>query len=376
VKIAMLGIRGVPATFGGAERAVEELSASLVERGHRVTVFARHAYSDASITQHRGIEIRHGTQINTKHLEAISHTALAAVSAVRTGDFDVVHFHATGPSLLSFAPRLVGIPTVATVQGLDYKRPKWGPVARMVLRAAARAAGAFPSETIVVSRDLERHYAQTFGVQATYVPNGVLRPTARVGPPVDELRSDNFILFLGRLVGEKHVHTLVRAYRGVRTDVPLVIAGPETHSHEYVSGLRDLAAADPRVRILGPRYGPEKDWLLSNAHTFVLPSSIEGLPIALLESLAAGRFPIVSDIAANLEPVTVGHDVLGLTVPPGDEQALQNALAQALETPVEERRRIGEKLRSETLRRYDWAAIAEQTEAVYVRAGERPGLRR
>src|SRR3954447_11637151 len=93
----MTAVRGIPATYGGVERAVEELSASLVERGHRVTVFARRAYSDPSVTEHRGVDIVHLGQVNTKHLEAITHTAYAMNEAIRSRDFDVVHVHATGP---------------------------------------------------------------------------------------------------------------------------------------------------------------------------------------------------------------------------------------------------------------------------------------
>ncbi len=120
-----------------------------------------------------------------------------------------------------------------------------------------------------------------------------------------ELESDSYVLFLGRLVPEKHVHTLIRAYRQVPGSTPLVIAGPGSHSPEYVEELTRLAGEDDRVRMLGPRYGEEKAWLLHNAAAFVQPSSIEGLPIALLEALAAGCYPIVSSIPENLEPVTV-----------------------------------------------------------------------
>jgi glycosyltransferase involved in cell wall biosynthesis len=364
LSIAMIGLRGIPASYGGVERAVEELSAALVGRGHRVTVFARKAYSDQAITQHRGVDVVHLGQINTKHLEAISHTSVALGAALRSRRFDVIHLHATGPAMLSFVPRLFKVPTVATVQGLDWRREKWGPVASGVLRSAARASAVFPNRTIVVSRELQRHYRETFGADTAYIPNGVRLDLRSAGSPVDGLTPDGFVLFLGRLVPEKHVHTLISSYRHVDTDRPLVIAGPDSHSPGYVEELQRLAAGDPRVRLIGARYGDEKTWLLKNALTFVQPSSIEGLPIALLEALGSGRFPIVSDIPENLEPVTLQtSEALGLRVKVGSEEDLARAISEALRR--EDRALIGRTLQKHVLSVYEWERIAAETEDVY-----------
>ena len=365
LRIAMVGLRGIPATYGGVERAVEELSANLASRGHRVTVFARRGYCDTRTQFHRGVEVVHLGQINTKHLEAISHTAWAVAVALHSRRFDVVHFHATGPSLLAFVPRLMGVPTVATVQGLDWRREKWGPFARFVLRIAARTSAIFPCKTIVVSHELERHFREDFDADAVYIPNGVEQSLTET-VPVEGFEPERFVLFLGRLVPEKHVHTLIEAYRHVDTDLPLVIAGPSSHSPRYVERLEQLAAEDPRVHLVGPRYGGEKAWLMRQALAFVQPSSVEGLPIALLEALEAGRFPIVSDIPENLEVVTVGDERVGVQVPVGDVEALGIAIQQSIERadhgPLGQR--VSEHVRGE----YDWGRIAEATERVYQEA--------
>ena len=159
------------------------------------------------------------------------------------------------------------------------------------------------------------------------------------------------------------MHTLIRAYRQVPGSAPLVIAGPGSHSPEYVEDLTRLAEEDDRVRMLGPRYGEEKAWLLHNAAAFVQPSSIEGLPIALLEALAAGCYPIVSSIPENLEPVTVDGDRLGSSFPVGDEAALTRVLSAVLERT--DRSATGELLSAHVRREYDWSTIAARTEAVY-----------
>jgi glycosyltransferase involved in cell wall biosynthesis len=363
LRIAMIGLRGVPATYGGVERAVEELAAHLAQRGHDITVYARAAYSEPGRTTHRGVAIKRLPQINTKHLEAASHTTLALLHAVASRRFDVIHLHATGPGAMSFVPRLARVPVVVTIQGLDWRREKWGAGARAVLRLAARMAVVSPNRAIVVSRELERYYRDELDAVTSYIPNGVESEPPPAADTMLDLESDAYVLFLGRLVPEKHVHTLIRAYRQVPGSVPLVIAGPGSHSPEYVKDLARLAEADKRVRMLGPRYGEEKAWLLHNAAAFVQPSSIEGLPIALLEALSAGCFPVVSSIPENLEPVTVNGAPLGASFPVGDEAALAGVLSAVLERT--DRRVTGEQLSEHVRREYDWSVIAARTEAIY-----------
>jgi glycosyltransferase involved in cell wall biosynthesis len=363
LRIAMIGLRGVPATYGGVERAVEELAAHLAARGHEITVYARAAYSEPGRTTHRGVKIKRLPQINTKHLEAASHTVLALGHALGSRRFDVIHLHATGPGAMSGLPRLARVPVVVTIQGLDWRREKWGRGARSVLRLASRLAVVSPNRAIVVSRELERYYRDELDAATSYIPNGVDSQPPPDRDSMMELEADSYVLFLGRLVPEKHVHTLIRAYRQVPGSAPLVIAGPGSHSPEYVEELTRLAGQDDRVRMLGPRYGEEKAWLLHNAAAFVQPSSIEGLPIALLEALAAGCYPIVSSIPENLEPVTVEGEQLGASFPVGDEAALAQILSAVLERT--DRRATGEQLSAHVRREYDWSMIAARTEEVY-----------
>jgi glycosyltransferase involved in cell wall biosynthesis len=361
----MIGTRGLPASDGGVEIAVEALSRELVKRGHRVTVYGRRGYCDPRLRLHEGIRQVPLPQINTKHLEAISHTALATSHALLSGGNDLVHFHATGPSLLSWLPHLKRIPSVVTIQGMDWKREKWGASATNVLRFAARVASTVPDETIVVSRVLQKQLTKSYGRESHYVPNGVDLTGMTEAQPVEGLGDRPFALFLGRIVPEKQVHLLIEAFSRLQGDFQLAIAGSSSHSDEYVQTVRQLAAADQRVVLLGSRYGAEKAWLLENSTVFVQPSTIEGLPIALLEALACDCFTIVSDIPENVEAVTLRDDVpYGLVFRTGDVEDLTQKLGQALlpgsrlagDTPP-----AGQLVRE----RYDWERIAEQTELVY-----------
>jgi glycosyltransferase involved in cell wall biosynthesis len=364
----MIGTRGLPAGDGGVEMSVEALSRELVRRGHQVTVYGRRGYCDPSLRLHEGIRQIPLRQANTKHLEAISHTALATSHALARGNYDLVHFHATGPSLLSWLPQLKRIPTVATIQGMDWKREKWGPAARSVLRVAARAASTIPDETIVVSRVLRGLLRENYGRESHYIPNGVDLTSMTGSQAVEGLGERPFALFLGRIVPEKQVHLLIEAFSRLQGDFQLAIAGSGTHSDAYVETVRRLAAADDRVVLLGSRYGAEKAWLLENATVFVQPSTIEGLPIALLEALACDQFTIVSDIPENVEAVTLQDDEpYGLVFRTGNVEDLTQKLSQVLlpgsrllsDTPP-----VGSLVRE----RYNWEHLTVQTELVYRQA--------
>jgi glycosyltransferase involved in cell wall biosynthesis len=362
----MIGLRGIPATYGGIEAAVEGLSVELARRGHSVTVYGRSAYCPAELREYRGVRVRRLPQINTKHLEAASHTLVASAVALIRGRHDVLHLHATGPALFSVIPRLARTACVATVQGLDWQREKWGPLASRVLRMGAYAAVTVPHETIVVSRALQRSLRERYPCDPVYIPNGIDETVLEDGQPVRDVAAGDFILFLGRLVPEKGVHTLIDAYRRLDTSTPLVIAGPESHSQDYLDELRRLVAGDARIRLIGPRYGAEKAWLLQNASVFVQPSTVEGLPIALLEAIAGGRFTIVSDIPENTEVVTRGDHRHGLVFKTGDAGDLAARLANALANPRREQE--ADECRREVLSEYTWPRLAADTERVYHRA--------
>lgn len=366
MKIAMVGIKGIPATYGGAERHVEELSACLAALGHEVTVYCRRHYTPGTACRqgaYRGVRLRILPSLNTKHLDAVSHTLLT-LPGVLAGRYDVIHFHSVGPAVFSLIPRALafGAVVVATVHGLDSRRSKWSAVARWCLRRGEWAAGAFPHRTVVVSRQLAEHY-RAQGRQVVHIPNGVCAPEHR---PIQELKKrgldrGGFILWMGRFVPEKRVEDLIAAFRRLPHGVRLVLAGEVEPGDGYVQRLQALAAGDARILFPGGLYGRAKAEALSLAGAFVLPSELEGFPIALLEAMRYGLPVLASDIPENLEAVT--PDVNGLAFRQGDADALGARLAWLLDHP-ESARALGHRAARDA-EAYDWERIARQTEAVY-----------
>lgn len=371
----MLGLRAIGQGSGGVEKAVEELSTRLAARGHAVTVFCRRKYNREGLTSFKGVRLVNLPALYTKHLEAISHTFLAIWRTLLR--YDVVHVHATGPSLLSFLPRLFGRKVVVTVHGLDWKRDKWQGPAKAILRLGTWTAIHFPHRTIVVSQYLRRFYAERYRREAICIPNGVplSSPRALEGLKRFGIEGRDYILYLGRLVPEKGCHLLIEAFRRIETDKRLLIVGETSHSDAYVNRLRDLADGDERIIFAGALHGDDKDEAYTGAACLAFPSTLEGLPIVLLEALGYGCPVVCSDIPENLEVVypeadsaapspSAGECPYAQLFPSGSTDELRAALESVLGDPETARARAA-RAQAYVRQAFSWDHITEQTEGVY-----------
>jgi glycosyltransferase involved in cell wall biosynthesis len=354
----MIGQKGAPATYGGIERHVEELARRFGARGVDVDIYCRPHYTPRDATL-EGARLIHLPSVHTKHLDAITHTVAATAHAIAHGA-DVVHYHALGPSALAWVPRLRGQRVVVTVHGLDWRREKWGPLAASFLRMGEWCARTFPHATIVVSRTLESHFQELGGRHVHFVPNGTPLPPPAPTAPLAEfgLEPDRFVLFVGRLVPEKGLHVLVRAHREAVPEWPLVIAGGGHFTDAYVDGCRRVAGEN--VQFLGPVYGESLAALQGHAALVVVPSSLEGLSIALLEAMSHGSAVLGSDIPENVEVV----DGVGETFRTGDVRDLGRRLAELL-PDASRRHGMGVAARDRIAREYDWERVADRTIEVY-----------
>ena len=380
MRIGMVGLITIggtsSGTAGGVETSVEEISTRLAEMGHEVHVFCRRKYNREGLTEFNGVRLHNLPAIYTKHLEAITHTLLSTLAAIPR--CDVIHYHATGPSLFAWLPRLFGRKTVVTVQGLDWRRDKWGPFAASVLKVAERTASWFPNRTAVVSHFLERYYGERYRKPVLYIPNGMPAIPHR---PFDKLarfglEPNRYVLYLSRIVPEKGSHYLIEAFRRVDTDMKLAIVGDARHADAYFDKVTQLAEGDDRIVFTGPLYGEEKDEAYSNAYLFCHPSDLEGLPIVLLEAMGNGRCSLVSDIPEMVE--VVDPERLGFTgtvadAPPGphgytfkrgDVADLAKQLQHLLEHP-DDVAAMGENARAYVRGEYDWDTIAKAFERLY-----------
>lgn len=369
LRIGMIGQRGVPATFGGIERVVEEVGSRLAARGHHVVVYCRPEYTCDRRDSYRGMELRYLPTPSSKHLEAFVHSGLSAGRAL-TENLDIVHFHALGPGLFTPLPKYLSkAKVVQTIHGLDNHRQKWGREAKTVLDIGERLSARVPDATIVVSTDLRDWYASEWSRDVHWIPNGVTPPVE----PEDtsaldrlNLSRHSYVLFVGRMVPEKQVDTLIRAYKELDTNRQLVIAGGAGNSPEFEEMVHDLAASDERVIWPGYLYGDDLRTLYANAGLFVLPSSLEGLPLALLEAASWGIPIVASDIPPHLEVLERDQPGRRMFAVASEDPApaLTRAMARAM-ADLEGERLGAAELRRRVMDSYNWDRAVDMTEELY-----------
>ena len=370
MKIAMIGHKRIPSREGGVEIVVEELSTRLVQMGHYVTAYNRKGrhVSDKNVDldkqklkEYKGVKIVRVPTPKNKALNAIVYSFLATIMAVFKRH-DVIHFHAEGPCIVLPLAHLMRIRTVATIHGLDWQRAKWGGFATKMLKYGEKMAAKYADEVIVLSRNVQQYFLQTYKRQTVYIPNGVERAEL-IRPDIISnefgLTENKYILYLGRIVPEKGITYLLDAFLKVNSDMKLVIAGGSSHSDSYFDEIRALAERDPRVILTGFVQGKLLAELYSNAYLYVLPSDVEGMPISLLEALSFGRKCLVSDIPENIE--VCGEYALSFRK--SDIDDLAGKLQKAIDSP--------DLFRSEAdimdycYNRFNWDRVTDSTVRLY-----------
>lgn len=372
MKIAMIGHKRIPSREGGVEIVVEEIAAALVKKGHQVHAYNRKGHhvsgaeNDAEYNpackDYRGIRIITVPTFQKSSLNAVVYAALASLRSI-FGKYDVIHYHAEGPSSFVWLPHFFGLRTVVTIHGLDWQRAKWGGFATKFLKFGEKMAAKYADEIIVLSPAVQSYFLEVYNRKTHYIPNGIHRMEPKPVSVIKEkyqLEKDSYLLFLARIVPEKGLDYLLDAFMNIETDKKLVVAGGSSHTGEYYDAIRKKAMEDERIILTGFIQGKELEELFSNAYLFVLPSDIEGMPISLLEAMSYGNCCLVSDIPENKN--VIGD--CGYTFRKSDTEDLKEQLMKLLAEP-ELVRCMKERAAESVCTRFSWEKNVEETEALY-----------
>jgi len=370
LNIAMLGHKRIPSREGGVEIVVEELATRMVALGHQVTCFNRGGHhvsgeqfdAEEQMDSYRGVALKTVPTLDKKGLAAMTSSASATIKAAFS-DFDVVHFHAEGPCAMLWLPKLLGKRCIATIHGLDHQRAKWGRFASTYIKLGERCAVKWADEIIVLSQGVKDYFLETYGRETIFIPNGVVRPKNVKADMIREalgLERSGYILYLGRLVPEKGLRYLIQAYKNVKTDKKLIIAGGASDTNDFLNEMKELAADDERIEFVGFVQGRLLEELYSNAYVYTLPSDLEGMPLSLLEAMSYDNCCLVSDIPECAD--VVGE--FGVTFRTGDVADLQNKLQMLCDDPQLARwYRLAAA--DYICNKYNWDDVVEKTLELY-----------
>jgi len=318
MKIAVIGAKGLPPKQGGIEHYCAEVYPRIVEQGHSVDLYARSSYTDCSWQDrydYQGVQVISLPGLPLKGVDAFATSAIGAIAASAT-KYDIIHFHALGPSLFTCLPRLVNTAKiVVTCQGLDWQRAKWGSFSTRVIQLGEKAAVRFAHGMVVVSDALQTYFRQTYGRNTVYIPNapagyGKSDPNFAYGTQLG-LEQDRYVLFLGRLVPEKRPDLLVDAFSALNPPGwKLVLAGGVSDTKSFTSELLEKVANNPNIIFAGELRGQRLWEIVRGAGLFVLPSDVEGLPLAMLEAMQEGIPVVASDIPPHKQLISGGRGKL------------------------------------------------------------------
>lgn len=366
LKIAMLGHKHVLSREGGIEIVVNELSTRMAARGHSVTCYDRnthHVSGDTPLdnrTEVDGVKIIPVWTIEKKGLAAMT-SSLSAAWKATWGKYDVVHIHAEGPAAMSWLPKIKGKKVIVTVHGLDWARAKWGGFATKYIKWGEKQAVKHADEIIVLSRGVQDYFEKTYGRKTVFIPNGVSLPSFQPARKIIErwgLNCDSYVLFLGRIVPEKGLRYLVEAWKGIKTDKKLVIAGGSSDTETFMNELKEMAGDD--VVFTGFQQGQVLEELYSNAYIYCLPSDLEGMPLSLLEAMSYGNCCLVSDIPECTEVVEDKAAVFKHS----DVNELKKTLQELLDDPG-----LVEKYKARAAeficQKYNWDDVVDRTIEIY-----------
>jgi glycosyltransferase involved in cell wall biosynthesis len=374
MKVAILGTRGIPASYSGFETAAEQLASRLSARGHEVIVYCRPHVVDRRLKEWKGARLVHLPTVRNKYLDTFTHTFLSSLHTARRLRPDVALFFIAGNSPLCLVTRAAGIPTVINVDGLDSDRSKWPGAAKAYLRFAERNAPRWADEALTDSDTVAEIFEQRYGRRIGVVPYGVEDPGHDGHQTLERLGLEprKYVLFVGRLEPENNPHLLVDAFARIPAararGMKLVVVGGAPYADDYIRQVQ--RAGDPRVVFPGYVFGRGYWELQRHAYAFCAPTEVGGTHPVILEALAAGNCVLVNDHAPNVETVgEAGLTFSGVEGVPALTAQLERILADpALVETYRERAR-------ERAKRYSWDAVTDQYEALLerVRASHGPG---
>ena len=359
MRLGILGTRGIPARYGGFETLAEELSARLTARGHDVTVYTRTRYAEPGIRDWRGAKVRVLPTIPTKYLDTVAHGLVSGLDAAFER-FDAVLVCNAINAASCFLPRLSGSTRVVlNVDGLERHRRKWNAIGRLGYAISEKLSTIVPDAVVSDARVIQDYYRQRYRIDSIFIPYGgdLPRPSGRGTLDRLGLSPERYVLYVSRLEPENNADAVVRAYRDVRGDTPLVVMGDAPYAADYIARVR--READPRVRFPGAIYGEGYRELLANAAVYVQATEVGGTHPALVEAMGFGRVVCYNQSPDNEE--VAGGAALPFDVT--NPASLASLLQAVLDNPSGHAG-WGEKARRRVGERYLWEDVAGRYEAV------------
>ncbi len=302
MKIAIMGFRGIPASYGGFETFVEELAPRLVQQGYQVTVYGRSNIINYKERYYKGVKLVILPTISNKYLDTVVHTFLSIVHSCFY-KYDIIFILNAANSIFSFIPRLIGRKVVVNVDGIERKRRKWNCLGKSWYLFGEFFSVVFPNEIVSDAKVIQNYYEKRYKRKSVFISYGANIEKVNSSLILDKfgLKSDEYILYVSRLEPENNAHLVIKALKKINTDKKFVIVGDAPYAAKYKSYLRELAKSDFRFIFTGFVFGEGYKELQSNTYIYIHATEVGGTHPALIESMGFGNCIIVNGTEENME---------------------------------------------------------------------------
>jgi glycosyltransferase involved in cell wall biosynthesis len=359
MKIAILGTRGIPANYGGFETFAEECAAGLVARGHEVTVYCRSHYVPKSMRQFRGARLVVLPTLKWKYSDTVIHTLLSVTHSLFCG-YDAVLICNAANSIYAWMPRLMGIPVVVNVDGIERRRRKWNWLGRSYYRVSEQISTWFPNTIVTDARVIERYYREQYQADSVFISYGAVTEKAQGTEILQKLGLSprDYFLYVSRLEPENNAHLVIAAFEKVTTSKRLLMVGDAPYARDYIRSLR--RTQDPRILFPGAVYGSGYRQLQSNAFCYIHATEVGGTHPALVEAMGQGNMVIANGTPENVE-VLGGA---GLIYEKNNSEDLARLLQEIADNP-EKWQHLGDKALNRAKSLYSWEDVVTQYERLF-----------
>ncbi len=366
MKIAIIGIRGIPVIYSGFEVVAEKLSIELAKKNHEMAVYCRSLHVNLSKRKHKGVELVVLPAIKGKNLETFSHSLLATLHATIFGRYDLIYYLGVGNALFSLLPRLFGIKTVVNVDGLDWRREKWGIAGKTYLALSEHMATIFPNEVITDSIFIKKYYKKRFGKKTKYIPYGYYSENRFNKSSLKrfDLKKRDYLVWVGRIVPDNHLDELVNAFMKTKTSIKCVVIGDDINKNEYRDNLLKKMKKDKRFIPVGFQGREAYASLVNNSLAYIETKRSGGTHPSLVEAMGFGSLIVSNDNSAHQE-------VLGNTAVYYEAGSVNNLIKKIEWATSAKNNKKKDLLRKIVVKRakqkYSWIKIIEKYERFFAK---------
>lgn len=306
IRLAFIGIRGIPVIYSGFESFAELLGEELSRKGFDVWAYNRLPYCDKNKKKHKEINLINLWTIRSKNFETLIHSFFSTLHAIFFLKPNIIYYFGVGNAVFTFIPRFFGIKTVINVDGLDWKRKKWGKIASLYLRISQYLATILPNITITDSLYMKDYYLRHYEKKTIYIPYGFDERLLTLGKDIEnnllkeyKIKKNRYFVWVGRIVPDNHLDELIYAFKKLKTDYKCVVVGEDVYNSEYKKLIYSLTKNDRRFIFTGFVKRDVYAILVRNAFCYVETKRSGGTHPSLIEAMGLTKFIVSNDYLAN-----------------------------------------------------------------------------